>query len=78
MFCNVIVEWKEKINLYPTRLSKHLWEWYNIKNHDFGYKFECSLFNQKWLTLGPSGQILFWFKKYKSSLSQIGHMSLKS
>ena len=78
MFCNVNVEWKEKINLYPTRLSIHLWEWYNIKNHDFGYKVDCSLFDQKWLTLGPSGQKLFWFKKYTSSLSQIGHMQLKS
>ena len=56
-------------NIYPTILSKQLWERY-IKNYDFSLKLECSLFDQKWLALCPSGQKLFWFKKYPSSLSQ--------
>ena len=38
-------------------------------------KVECSLFDQKWLILGPSGQKSFFFKKSRSSFDQYKNLN---
>ena len=41
----------------------------------FGKKVQCSLFDQKWLILGPSGQKSIFFKKSRSSFDQFKNLN---